>query len=305
MAEKQTTKADIFKALSAVDVKPYIQKKNGFSYLSWATAWKLLAKQFPNSSYKFTKYDEIIKGQKTGRKVDYLLNAEGCTVECTLTIEGQEYPPMWLYCMDNRSHAAHTPDIAVINKTKLRCLVKAIAVAGLGIDVYGGEDLPDEIQQPKPNPAQQLLAEFNAKLSETAQLLKTSTNQLNAQIKQQFGSQKMSPEKKLRTAIAYLIQLQKQGQQPTQQPKQQAQQAQTQQPTPQVDDNPQDPKTVKMFIQNLADRHGMGYAEARELVLAELGEEITANNQAAAVEAAKKVSASLNNGGQLQFEEAK
>ena len=51
---------------------------------------------------------------------------------------------MSLYVRDSRNKAVKQPDYAQINKTQMRCLVKAIALAGLGLNVYAGEDIPTD-----------------------------------------------------------------------------------------------------------------------------------------------------------------
>ncbi|OYR92071.1 Sak single strand annealing protein, partial [Lactobacillus taiwanensis] len=51
---------------------------------------------------------------------------------------------------------AQALDMKLINKAQQRCLVKALATAGLGLEIYAGEDLPEEPQQKQtaPKPAQ-------------------------------------------------------------------------------------------------------------------------------------------------------
>ena len=82
--------------------------------------------------------------------VDYRLTPFGCEVEVTVTIDDQEFSSN-LYVMNHRNQAVGYKDLdyAMINKTQQRCLVKALASAGLGLSVYAGEDLPsDEDEAP-------------------------------------------------------------------------------------------------------------------------------------------------------------
>ena len=44
--------------------------------------------------------------------------------------------------MDHKNQSVVHPDGGQVNKALQRCLVKAIAFHGLGINVYAGEDLP-------------------------------------------------------------------------------------------------------------------------------------------------------------------
>lgn len=164
-----TAKENIFAKLSKIDVKPYVEKKLGLSYLSWAKAWGLVKSVYPEASYKIREFEEYIPNQQgwvaTGRKVDYRLTSAGCEVEVAVEIEGERFVSK-LYVMDNRNRTVLKPDYSQINKTQQRCLVKALAYAGLGLNIYAGEDLPTEERQssrsynrsqsPKPVPQKQL-----------------------------------------------------------------------------------------------------------------------------------------------------
>ena len=144
---EETKRAEIFKKLSAVDVTPLIKKKNGLDYLSWANAWAVLMEYYPNSTYQIKEFDEVQfdkqtgTWQPTGRKLDYLKTEAGVEVEVEVNIDGEIYGQK-LYAMDFRNKAIKEPTYVEINKAQQRCLVKAIAMAGLGLNLYQGEDLP-------------------------------------------------------------------------------------------------------------------------------------------------------------------
>lgn len=139
MEQKKT----VFERLSAINVNSHVEKKKDLTYLSWAWAWSETKKACPDTTYKIleTEYDEVL----------------GFMCHTTVTIEGETLE-MWLPVMDgaNKSmlkkqysyqtrygekyvEAATTFDI---NKTIMRCLVKNLAMFGLGIYIYAGEDLP-------------------------------------------------------------------------------------------------------------------------------------------------------------------
>jgi hypothetical protein len=141
MAEKKTT---VFERLSSINVNDHVEKKDGLTYLSWAWAWSVTKKECPDASYQIlpTDYDEDL----------------GFMCHTSVTIEGQTLE-MWLPVMDGKNksmkkkaysyttkygekqvEAATTFDI---NKTIMRCLVKNLAMFGLGIYIYAGEDLPE------------------------------------------------------------------------------------------------------------------------------------------------------------------
>lgn len=148
-AEVKQQKETVYATLSKIDVKPYIKKKMGLDYLSWATAWGLVKAHYPDAKKEFTEYPEFIPTKEgwtpTGRDVPYRLTPFGCEVEATVTINGEKTSQN-LYVMNNKGEAvkANGLDMKLINKAQQRCLVKALATAGLGLDIYAGEDLPEE-----------------------------------------------------------------------------------------------------------------------------------------------------------------
>lgn len=154
-------KKSVFATLSEIDVSPYLDKKVGLDYLSWAKAWTLVKRAYPDANYKITEFPEYILTKTgwvaTGRNVDYRQTDAGYEVEAVVTIEGQEYSSK-LFVMDYRNKALSKATYFDINKTQQRALVKALAIAGLGLSVYAGEDLPEEKsngQVSKPRPVRQ------------------------------------------------------------------------------------------------------------------------------------------------------
>jgi hypothetical protein len=117
----------VFAKLSKIDVSKHIEKKGQLSYLSWAWAWGVLMEHYPESTYAFG---------------DNEIHADGSvTVHCWLSVEHISRP-MWLPVMDNRNKSIQNPTSRDISDAKMRCLVKAIAMHGLGHYIYAGEDLP-------------------------------------------------------------------------------------------------------------------------------------------------------------------
>ena len=133
-----------FEKLSAINVNKHVEKKKDLTYLSWAWAWSEVKKACPDATYKIgeTEYDDAL----------------GFMCHTTVTIEGETLE-MWLPVMDGanksmlkRSYTYSTRfgDKTVesattfdINKTMMRCLVKNLAMFGMGIYIYAGEDLPE------------------------------------------------------------------------------------------------------------------------------------------------------------------
>lgn len=144
MTEKK--EKSVFETLSEIDVKPFLEKKNKLDYLSWAKAWGLVKKAYPDATYKIVEFPEYIltkEGwQATGRNVDYRQTTAGYEVEAIVTIEGCDYSSK-LFVMNLFNKAVKEATYFEINKTQQRALVKALAIAGLGLSVYAGEDLPE------------------------------------------------------------------------------------------------------------------------------------------------------------------
>ena len=146
-------KKSVFERLSAINLNEHVEKKSNLTYLSWAWAWSATKKECPDATYKIlpTDYDEAL----------------GFMCHTEVTIEGETLG-MWLPVMDgaNKSmlktsytytsrYGDKTVDAATtfdINKTLMRCLVKNLAMFGLGIYIYAGEDVP-EVETSAPVPA--------------------------------------------------------------------------------------------------------------------------------------------------------
>lgn len=140
-----------FTELNAIDVNGHTEKKNGLTYLSWAWAWGELKKVYPEAKYKVVK-------NENGLPYFYDENT-GYMVFTEMTI-GDITHEMWLPVMDGANKAMKSSSYKVvskfgekvvepatmfdINKTIMRCLVKNIAMFGLGLYIYAGEDLPEQ-----------------------------------------------------------------------------------------------------------------------------------------------------------------
>ncbi len=116
-----------YSKLRAIDVSGRIEKKNGLSYLSWAWAVDQLLLKDPAATWTYTE---------PMRFGDTLM------VFCTVTAFGKSMTAQ-LPVMDHRNKAIPNPDAFAVNTAMQRALVKAIALHGIGLYIYAGEDLPD------------------------------------------------------------------------------------------------------------------------------------------------------------------
>ena len=124
--------------LLKINVNDHIEKKNGLSYLSWAWAWREALKADQNATFdvKTFKHDEYTE-------LPYMqVNGTGM-VWVTVTMFGQPRTCM-LPVMDHRNKPIMNPDAFQVNTALMRCMTKALALHGLAIYIYAGDDLPDD-----------------------------------------------------------------------------------------------------------------------------------------------------------------
>lgn len=124
-----------FSKLAQIDCTEHVEKKGRFSYLSWAWAVKKLREVEPTATWEIKRFDGV----------PYLKTDCGYFVEVEVTVQGlplsQIHP-----ILNNQNKPIAEPNSFDINTSIQRCLVKAIALHGLGLYIYAGEDLP-EIQE--------------------------------------------------------------------------------------------------------------------------------------------------------------
>ncbi|MBQ7912946.1 MAG: DUF1071 domain-containing protein [Clostridia bacterium] len=123
-----------FEEIYKIDVNDKTEKKGNLTYLSWAFAWAEFKKIYPEATYEVKKINGL----------PYVKDAEvGFMVYTSVTADGLTYE-MWLPVMDSKNHAILKPTMFEINKTIMRCLAKNLAMFGLGLYIYAGEDLPED-----------------------------------------------------------------------------------------------------------------------------------------------------------------
>lgn len=117
-----------FKELSKINVNSHTEKKNGLTYLSWAWAVDQLLQNDPAATWT---YGEPVKFGET------------VMVFCSVTAFGKTMTAQ-LPVIDFRNKAIPNPDAMAVNTAMQRCLAKAIALHGIGLYIYAGEDIPQE-----------------------------------------------------------------------------------------------------------------------------------------------------------------
>jgi hypothetical protein len=127
--------SNVWKTLSAIDVSNHIEQKGNLNYLSWAWAWSTLCEHYPESTYSYTE-------------PKWCQWSATCEVEVSVTVEGMTRT-MWLPVMDYKNKSIQNPSSRDISDARIRCLVKAIAMHGLGMCLYMGETTPQTITDAK------------------------------------------------------------------------------------------------------------------------------------------------------------
>jgi hypothetical protein len=130
------TKENKYIELRKIDVGEHIEKKNNLSYLSWAWAVDVLLQNDPLATWE---YKEPVSFGET-LMVFCTVNAFGKTMTAQLPV------------MDYKNKAVPNPDAFAVNTAMQRCLAKAIALHGLGLYIYAGEDLPEAEPKEPPKP---------------------------------------------------------------------------------------------------------------------------------------------------------
>lgn len=148
--------SNIYNALRSLNVNGKTEKKNGLTYLSWAWAWDMFQTHVEGATYEVLKNPEGLPyfESSAGVMVFTKVTAGGITHEMFLPVmdgannaqkkEAYTYTVYDKYKKVDVEKKVAAFDMFDVNKTIMRCLVKNLAMFGLGIYIYSGEDLPSE-----------------------------------------------------------------------------------------------------------------------------------------------------------------
>ena len=150
-------RAIMFNALSNLDLSDKCEKRESLTYLSWANAWSEFKSAYPSATYRILKNENGLP---------YFSDPElGIMVFTEVTVDDVTHQ-MWLPVMDSKNKAmklepytyqvwdnykkafvektVQAASMFDINKTLMRCLVKNLAMFGLGLYIFQGDDLPEK-----------------------------------------------------------------------------------------------------------------------------------------------------------------
>jgi hypothetical protein len=124
---------ELISKLLAKNVNEHVEKKNGLSYLSWAWAWAEAIKADANATFVVNMFDGKCFMDINGTAMVFVtVTMFNKPMTCQLPV------------MDYRNKAIPNPDAFAVNTAIMRCMTKALALHGLGMYLYSGEDLPEE-----------------------------------------------------------------------------------------------------------------------------------------------------------------
>lgn len=204
-----------FNKLFAINCNEKTEKKNNGSaeltYLSWCYAWSEVKKLYPNARYEILKFGE--------NKLPYVFDEKtGYMVFTRVEIENIEHE-MWLPVMDSANKAMKDKPYTYkvkkynsntkqyefiekevqpatmfdINKTIMRCLTKNLAMFGLGLYIYAGEDLPENVDNEEPKASAKTSAKTSAKSTKDyKQALLDKIKELNIDVNTYAKENKLS-----------------------------------------------------------------------------------------------------------------
>jgi len=122
---------ELIEKLLKTNVNEHTEKKNGLTYLSWAWAWAEALKADSSAWYKIEMFGDKCFMDINGTAMVFVtVTMYGKPMTCQLPV------------MDYRNKAIPNPDAFAVNTAIMRCMTKALALHGLGLYIYSGDDLP-------------------------------------------------------------------------------------------------------------------------------------------------------------------
>jgi hypothetical protein len=123
---------ELIEKLLKTNVNEHTEKKNGLTYLSWAWAWAEALKADSSAWYKIEMFGDKCFMDINGTAMVFVtVTMYGKPMTCQLPV------------MDYRNKAIPNPDAFAVNTAIMRCMTKALALHGLGLYIYSGDDLPE------------------------------------------------------------------------------------------------------------------------------------------------------------------
>ena len=173
----ENTVFDVLNSANVNDHTEGVESDNGkvLKYLSWTWAWAEVKKRYPEANYEIEKFDGLpyAYDELTGYMVYTKVTIKGITHEMWLPVMDSKNKAMkaipytyrvknknFKYAKKNKDDGKYydsygneqtefidkTVEAATmfdVNKALMRCLTKNLAMFGLGLYIYAGEDIPE------------------------------------------------------------------------------------------------------------------------------------------------------------------
>ena len=125
-----------YSKLASLHIKDKVERKGKMDYLSWANAWHMLKTEHPNAQRK------VYESDHTG--LNFFTDGSTAYVKVGIIVNDLEHID-YLPVMDFRNKSVSLENVTSmdINKTIQRSTAKAIAMHGLGLSLWTGEDVPE------------------------------------------------------------------------------------------------------------------------------------------------------------------
>jgi len=175
-----------FEILNTINCNGKTEKKNGLTYLSWTYAWEEVKKNFPEATYKVVKFNNLpyMFDEKTGYMVFTEVTIEGITHEMWLPVMDGANKSMkdkpYEYSTKYGKKSVEAATMIDINKTIMSCLTKNLAMFGMGLYIYSGEDMPETVEEAKPEQTKPQLVLTDKQIQRLFAIAKTVGRDENA-----------------------------------------------------------------------------------------------------------------------------
>jgi ribosomal protein L31 len=133
-----------YTTLASISVKDKVERKGNFDYLSWANAWHMLKTIHPNA--------QRVVYESVQTELNYFTDGSTAYVKVGIIIDDVEHID-YLPVMDYRNNSIPLEKVTSmdVNTAIQRSTAKAIAMHGLGLSLWTGEDVPQMVTK-KPTP---------------------------------------------------------------------------------------------------------------------------------------------------------
>tara|TARA_R100000541_G_scaffold3593_1_gene10862 strand:+ start:707 stop:1291 length:585 start_codon:yes stop_codon:yes gene_type:complete len=124
-----------YTTLATLPIREKVERKGNLDYLSWANAWHMLKTMHPDA--------QRIVYESVQTDLNYFTDGTTAYVKVGIVVGGLEHID-YLPVMDYRNNSIPLEKVTSmdVNKSIQRSTAKAIAMHGLGLSLWTGEDVP-------------------------------------------------------------------------------------------------------------------------------------------------------------------